>query len=410
MKILMASHYFASHNGGIEIVAEELYRGLAVREQGVVWLAGDATPPPFPLGRSRPVPLPIFNFVEGKIGLPFPIPTLGALRKISREVSNADVLILHDCLYLSNIFAFLLAQFRKLPTIIVQHIGFVPYSSPVLNAAMRFANAIVTRPMLSRAAQVVFISETTRNFFGQLRFRRPPEIVFNGVDTDLYRTLGRTETNSELRREHDLPEDRPVILFVGRFVEKKGLGAMQRMVALRPDWTWAFAGWGPLDPNSWSAANVRVFSNLRGASLAKLYRACDLLVLPSTGEGFPLVIQEALACGLPVVCGADTLAADPAMKEFVRGVPVHASDDGRTAHEFISAINDLMAMVRGYVVTGLSPVQAKPSSADARRAFAVSRYSWHHAVERYLEIASHLVPLSASSATSVQATAGKVGR
>lgn len=28
MKILMASPYFASHNGGIEIVAEELYRGL----------------------------------------------------------------------------------------------------------------------------------------------------------------------------------------------------------------------------------------------------------------------------------------------------------------------------------------------------------------------------------------------
>ena len=31
----MASHYFASHKGGIEIVAEELFRVLAVGEQEV---------------------------------------------------------------------------------------------------------------------------------------------------------------------------------------------------------------------------------------------------------------------------------------------------------------------------------------------------------------------------------------
>src|SRR5437667_10146798 len=99
MKILMASHYFASHQGGIEIVADELFRRLAARGQEVVWLAGDATPPPLPIGRSRSVSLNVFNFVEKKIGLPFPIPTPGALEKMSREMCNANVLILHDCLY-----------------------------------------------------------------------------------------------------------------------------------------------------------------------------------------------------------------------------------------------------------------------------------------------------------------------
>ena len=402
MKILMASHYFPSHKGGIEIIAEELFRGLAAKEQEVVWLAGDATPPPAPVGRSRAVPLPIFNSVEEKIGLPFPIPTPGALRKISREVSNTDVLVLHDCLYLSNIFAFLFAQFRGVPTIIVQHIGFVPYSSPVLNAAMRVANATVTRPMLSRATQVVFISETTRNFFGQLHFRRPPEIVFNGVDTDMYHRLGTEETMAALRREYDLPEDRPVILFVGRFVEKKGIRAMKRMVELRPDWTWVFAGWGPLDPVSWNAANVRIFSNLRGPSMAAAYRASDLLVLPSTGEGFPLVVQEALASGLPVVCGAETLGADPAMKKFVRGVPVYVADDDRTAREFVSAIDESFDTD--------AELKNEPAQSEQRRAFALSRYSWHRAIDRYLEIASRLVPASVSSAVSMKASTGEVPR
>lgn len=398
MKILMVSHYFASHKGGIEIVAEELFRGLAAKGQEVVWIAGNATLPPDPVAGSRSVPLRVFNFIEDKIGLPFPIPTPGALRRIDCEVSNAHVLILHDCLYLSNIFAFLLARFRGVPTIIIQHIGLIPYSNPGLNTMMRFSNAAVTRPMLSRAAQVVFISETTKDFFAQLRFRRFPEIVFNGVDTDLYRSLGRAETKTALRREYNLPEEGRVVLFVGRFVEKKGMRAMKRMVDLRPDWTWMFAGWGSLDPRAWKTPNVRVISSLRGSSMAALYRACDLLVLPSSGEGFPLVVQEALASGLPVVCGAETLGADPAMRAFVRGVPVYADDD-RTAAAFLTAIGDL-----------LDSDAASATKSEERHAFAVLRYSWHHAAERYLEIASRLVSDSVSSGLPVKASASEVPR
>jgi glycosyltransferase involved in cell wall biosynthesis len=244
---------------------------------------------------------------------------------------------------------------------------------------MRFANLAITRPILARAAQVVFISETTKKFFARVRFSRPPETIFNGVNTDLYRTLNACESKVDLRQKYNLPADRPAVLFVGRFVEKKGISVMKRMVSLRPDYIWAFAGWGPLDPGTWNAPNARVFYGLRGESIAALYRACDLFVLPSTGEGLPLVLQEALASGLPVVCSTDTLTADPKMKDSARGVTVHAGDDERTAREFLSAIDDLLNTD--------SEIENKSAQ---RRAFAVTRYSWPQAVKRYLEIVSRL--------------------
>lgn len=382
MKIAMVSHYFGSHRGGIEIVAEELFRQFAARGQEVVWLASDVTPAPEIIGHARTVALPVWNYVERKIGIPFPIPKLGALRELTRAVDEADVVVLQDCLYLSNIFSFLLTRAKGVPTIIIQHAqGSIPRSRPVLRTFTKLANMIVTRPMLSSAAQVVFIGGTTRNFFRNVRYRSRPEIVFNGVDGRVYRAPESPQDRMMLRHGFGLPEDRPTVLFVGRFVEIKGVRVLKHMAEMRPDWTWVFAGWGPLDPAKWNAPNVRVMSGLQGPTLSGLYQACDVLALPSVGEGFPLVIQEALASGLGVVCAAETLEADPAMGTFVRGVPIQPSDDEGTARRFLAAIEDLLRA--GAEQTNLP---------RDRRTFAISRYSWAKGADRYLEIASRLAP------------------
>lgn len=378
MKILICSHYFASHKGGIEIVAQEQYRSFSARGHEVVWIAADASPAPSPIGKSRAIPLPAWNFIERKTGLPLPIPRASALKTIYRELRSADILILHDCLYIANIFAFLLARVRGVPIIINQHVSQVTYRNPTLRLAMRIANALMTRPMLSHAEKVVFESDVPRRFFGTVQFKNPPETVFNGVDTGLFRPLGGLETTAHVRHKYGLAENGAVVLFVGRFVEKKGLSVLKRMAAERPNYTWAFAGWGPLDPRNWNMPNVRIFSELRGESMAALYCACDLFVLPSSGEGFPLVIQEALATGLPVVCGAETLTADPELPSFVRGVPV-SSDDERTCQEFLSVIDDALGS------------RDDNGESERRRSFAVSRYSWARTADRYLEIASDLL-------------------
>lgn len=383
MKLLMVTHYFGSHRSGIELVAERLFHGLVSRHCEVVWAAANVTAPPSEDGCGAALPLKTWNAVEKITGLPFPVPSVGALKELRSCVGRAEIVLLHDCLYLSNIAAFLRARTLGVPVIIVQHIGMVPYRNLLLRGVMRLANELVTRPMLKSAQQVIFISQNTARYFASVPFRQPPALVFNGVDAAMFRPLREGEDKEAIRERFGLPRQGIVVLFVGRFVEKKGISAMRRMVEKRPDWTWAFAGWGSLDPTGWSAANVRVFPHLRGAPMATLYRACDFLVLPSTGEGFPLVVQEALASGLPVVCGADTLAADHTLREFVQGVPVYPGDDDRTAREFLHAIDEFLHS------------DAKTNSPAERHAFAASRYSWQAATERYLEIASRLVPLGA---------------
>lgn len=390
MKILMASSFFASHNGGLERVAGELFRAFADRGQEIVWMAGDVTPPPQPTGKSRTVSLRIFNFVEDKIGVPFPVPTPSALRQINREVKNADILILHDCLYLTNILTFLMARWHRIPTIIIQHTRYFPNESPLVNAVIKMCTAIVTKPMLSHTSQVVFIGETTKDFFGGLRFKRKPEVIFNGVNTEVFRMLEGSETVRALRREYGLPEEGVVILFVGRFVVKKGLSVMKRMVEARPDWTWAFAGWGPLNPAEWNAANVRVFSGLSGPTLAPLYRCSDLLALPSSGEGgFPLVAREALASGIPVVCSEETLGADPVMGKFVLGARVNPRDEDATSRAFLTAIERTLRC----------PIELADSSAKNRPVAALQN-SWHNAAEQYIDLISRLVPRKFANPTN----------
>lgn len=388
MRLLMVSNYFASHKGGVEAVADVLAHAFADEGHEVAWMAGDTGQEPATEGGIRFVPLPINNLIENRTGVPFPLPLIPALRTILREVRRADVLFLHDCLYLANILAYCMAKLRGIPIVIIQYTRCVPTGTTLLDLLIKVTTVFVAHPMLSRAEQVIFIGDTVMGSYARLRFKTPPELIYCGVNTNLFRARGKSETSSALRSKHRLPEKRVIVLFVGRFVRKKGLHAIKRMASLRHDWVWLLAGWGPIDPRKWGLDNVTVLSGLDDPSIGELYRCCDLLVLPSVGEGgLPLVAREALVSGLPVVCGDETRRADPGLAELVTGAEVYVGDDDRTAREFLRAIDDVMDS------------QTEKAKRAELQAIATSRFSWDAAVERYLEIVSRLVAKAAPRAT-----------
>jgi glycosyltransferase involved in cell wall biosynthesis len=368
----MVTHYFESHRGGIEIVAGRLARHLVRCGFEVTWLATSISPPP-ELDDVRVVSISASNVLERTVGLPYPLLGPAAILRIADEVEQADVVMVHDALHLTSATAALAAGWHGAPILMVQHIGAVPYRNPFLRAAMACANRLVARPLLKSADQVVFISESTARQFADLRLQTPAKLIFNGVDPVFSPAAGPKDVANE-RRRFDLPASGPVALFVGRFVEKKGLDTLARLAALRPDVTFAFAGWGALDPGAWRLPNVRVFAGLAGEALAHLYRACDFLVLPSVGEGFPLVVQEALACGLPVLCGQDSAEADPAATRLLNSERVDPDDPEGTVARFAEALARLVA------------AGDDEDKRHLRATFARRRYAWERSAEAHAEL------------------------
>jgi glycosyltransferase involved in cell wall biosynthesis len=375
-KLLTVSTFFDSHRGGVEIVAGRLARELSARGFEVTWLASNATQEP--VGHAEYGltigSLGVWNVAERRLGVPWPVLSLPAVARLWREVRDADGVLLHDSLFMTSIVTFLAARASRTPLAVIQHIGAVPYRNPILRGLMALANRFVARPILGRASQVVFISQFVRDYFGDVKFRRQPLLIFNGVDTEVYRPASEDERQAA-RRGFGFGPDERVALFVGRFVEKKGVERLGKTAGLRPDITFAFAGWGLIDPASWGLANVRIFSDLAGPGLAELYRASDVFVLPSRGEGFPLVVQEALACGLPVVCGDESTGADADAAPFLVGVDLTGADE------------DVAGRIGAAIDRGL----ADRGDGAARAAFVRGRYAWSAAAERYAELLDGLI-------------------
>ncbi|MBV9191881.1 MAG: glycosyltransferase family 4 protein [Betaproteobacteria bacterium] len=358
-RVVLVTHYFPGHGGGVESVAWELASRLAASGAAeITWFSSDTESPPPLLPGLSCVPVKCWNVMERRFGFPYPLWSLAGLLKLVRSVRASDAIHLHDYLYLPNLVAWMAARLSHRPVIVTQHIGAIPYRNPALRSALALANRLLGRLVLGGSTQVVFISETVRRYFGSfVRFRSPPALVPNGVDTERF-VPAEGDRGSE-----------PLLLFVGRFVEKKGLHLLRRLAQRLPQARWIFAGWGAIDPAGWKLANVAVHGKLEQEALVPLYQAADLLVLPSVGEGFPLVIQEAMACGTPALVGDETAAACPGAEALILHEPVQGDDE---EDRWSARLQALLASPEA-----LSELRPRVA------AFARAHWSWTHCTQYY---------------------------
>lgn len=372
MKILVGSSYFyPEHQGGMETVTHNLVDGYRSAGHQVRWLAADCGASPH-RGHPDDVPVPALNATEKLLEVPYPLLAPWSLGRLVAAANWCDVMHLHDCLYPINVALFLLARRRRRPVLLTQHIGMVPYRSRILWTALGLAYRTIGRWLLSGAGQVTFVSPVVRDWFGSfVSFASPPRVCVNGVDTTLFHTVPPAE-RVEVRRRLGVGEGRPLLLFVGRFVEKKGIHVLRPVAEQRADWSWLFVGGADASgPAAWGLPNVRVLPPVAHRDLRDLYAAADLLVLPSVGEGMPMAIVESLACGTPVVTTPETAAGAG------DGATMLVTAD-RTSEGIQSVVADLLATIT-----------MEHRDAIARQ--AARRWRWDAITTEYLEIMSRLL-------------------
>ncbi|MFN2613096.1 MAG: glycosyltransferase [Solirubrobacterales bacterium] len=161
---------------------------------------------------------------------------------------------------------------------------------------------------LASARLVIATSEHTRRRAAELLDPGEAEkkllAVRLGVDVGRFRPPDQ--------RVAQAPQAPLRVLCLGRLVERKAQGVLIEAVAqLAGEGTQielTIAGEGPtrasleqLTEALGITARVR-FTGVVGQDEAlRLYRACDVFCLPSLAEGLPVVLMEAMSCGLPVL-------------------------------------------------------------------------------------------------------------
>lgn len=378
MRVLLVTHYFAEQGGGIERVAAQLARHLRILGAEVVWIASDTCPISESANcASKCVPVTAWDGIQRATGAPWPVWSPGALLKLWKLVRESSVVHIHDSLYMGNVLAYTIAKLHRRPVVVTQHVSDIPFKSPLLKAALWLAYQSAGRMLLGGANQVVFISEEVcEDFRHRFQFKRPPRFIPNGVDSALFCPVNE-EVRDEIRSELlGTARDKLVFLFAGRFVEKKGLAILRRIAEKMPHVNFFMLGQGPIDPKSWGLENVFIPGAVGQEIIARYYQASDLLVLPSVGEGLPLVVQEAMSTGLPVAVSSRTARADSVATPFLLHAPC---TDECTEDEVVTQWTTLLG---SFDSNG-------PSTAELRkrmRQMAADRWSWSRCAAQYLEI------------------------
>lgn len=220
-----------------------------------------------------------------------------------------------------------------------------------------------------------------------VHYGAPPEAVFMApttCDVDWFERYSKLsdDDRAALCERWNITETK-LILYVGRITEKKGvetlLKAFTQLRESVDDVGLLLVGTGPLErtlSNTYDGDGIYWLGYQPDERLPEIYGLVDLFVCPSVGDQWAVVVNEAMACGLPVVATENVGAAHDLIEDGTNGWIIDA--------ESVSALKTVFDDV--FARSG--DVDLEEMGVESRR--IVDKYTHEDTVNGFLKVIEYV--------------------
>lgn len=313
MKILFVSDVYFPRINGVSTSIETYHRNLRLLGHIVHIIAPDYLKPSADETDIMRVPSRSVPFDPEDRLMSFKW-VMNHLEKLSSE--NYDIIHIQTP-FVAHYLGVRLSRVLAIPCVETYHTFFEEY----LHHYIPFVPKTVTRFVANRFSRhqgnnldgMVVPSNPMLKVLKSYGITTHTEVIPTGIEPESFVPGDR----AAFRAKHGIPQDRPVILFVGRVAHEKNIGFLLKVVdRIRheiPNILFLIAGEGPASKSlGQEVRDLRINENVafvgyfdRHKELNSCYRAADVFVFSSRTETQGLVLLEAMAQGVPVVSIAE---------------------------------------------------------------------------------------------------------
>jgi len=234
------------------------------------------------------------------------------------------------------------------------------------------------RLLLSVPDRFIAIGASNREFYRQSGIDEPLiNVAPYFVDNDFFATRAAAVDQAARRAAWGIADDDVCVLFAGKFeAKKRPFDLLSAVAALHADVrdriVVLMVGAGPLEVSlraQAEAAGLRVSwaGFLNQSEIPAAYAVADVLVLPSDhGETWGLVVNEAMACGVPAIVSDQVGCADDLVRPGETGL--------------VFPMGDVAALAKAIELLATNP-ERRRAMGEAARAVVTGEYTIERSVE-----------------------------